>query len=89
MIAFGCMDLRPLNAREAKQKFPFPIIEDCIARLNGNKVFILLDFKDGFHQIKVHPDDTKYFRLQRQTVNSNTHICPLDTTKHPRNFKKE
>lgn len=55
------MDLRPLNVRVAKQKFPFPIIEDCIARLNGSKMFTLLDFKDEFYQIKVHPDDTKYF----------------------------
>lgn len=27
-----CVDLRPLNARVIKQKYPFPLIEDCIAR---------------------------------------------------------
>lgn len=55
------MDLRSLNARVVKQKFPFPfpLIEDCIARLGGCRVFTLLDLKDGFHQIKVHPD-TKF-----------------------------
>lgn len=27
-----CVDLRPLNSRVKKQKFPFPIIEDCLTR---------------------------------------------------------
>jgi len=48
-----CVDLRPLNNRIVKQKYPFPIIEDCLARLSGKSVFTLLDLKDGFHQIKV------------------------------------
>lgn len=56
-----CVDLCPLNQRIHKQKFPFPIIEDQINSLQGKKVFTVLDLKDGFHQIDVHPDDTKYF----------------------------
>lgn len=56
-----CVDLRPLNEREYKQKYPFPVIEDCLARLNGKSVFTLLDLKDGFHQIRIHLEHTKYF----------------------------
>jgi len=56
-----CVDLRPLNARVVKQKYPFPIIEDCLTRLSGKAAFTLLDLKDGFHQIRVHPEDTKFF----------------------------
>ncbi|XP_070526381.1 uncharacterized protein [Cardiocondyla obscurior] len=44
-----CVDLRPLNARVEKQNFPFPIIEECLSRLAGKRVFTLLDLKDGFH----------------------------------------
>lgn len=55
------MDLRPLNDRVLKQKYPFPLIEDCLAKLSNKSVFTLLDLKDGFHQIDVHPDHTKYF----------------------------
>lgn len=29
-----CIDLRPLNDRVIKQKYPFPLIEDCISPLN-------------------------------------------------------
>lgn len=56
-----CVDLRPLNSRVIKQKYPFPIIEDCLSRLANKKVFTLLNFKDSFHQIRVHEDSTKYF----------------------------
>jgi len=56
-----CVDLRPLNSRVVKQKYPFPLIEDCLARLSSKTVFTLLDLKDGFHHIKIHPDFTKYF----------------------------
>lgn len=44
-----CVDLRPLNARVHKQKYPFLLIEDCLARLGNKSVFTLLDLKDGFH----------------------------------------
>lgn len=55
-----CVDLCPLNDRVIKQKYPFPLIEDCLVRLSNKKIFTLLDLKDGFHQIK-HPDVTKFF----------------------------
>ncbi|XP_011859423.1 PREDICTED: uncharacterized protein LOC105556919 [Vollenhovia emeryi] len=56
-----CVDLRPLNGKVNKQKYPFPIIEDCLARLGNKSVFTLLDLKDGFYQLKVHPEFTKFF----------------------------
>lgn len=44
-----------------KQKYPFPIIEDCITSLGDKSVFSLFDLKNGFHQIRVQKDHTKYF----------------------------
>lgn len=56
-----CVDLRPLNDRVLKQKYPFPVIENCLAVLGGKRIFTLLDLKDSFHLIRIHPDFTKYF----------------------------
>jgi len=47
--------------RVMKQKYPFPVIENCLAHLGSRTIFTLLDLKDGFHQIKIHPNYTKYF----------------------------
>lgn len=55
------VDLRPLNDRTIKQKYPFPMIEDCLARLSNKSVFISLDLKNGFHNIKLYPDAIHYF----------------------------
>lgn len=55
------VDLRPLNSKVVKQKYPFLVIKDCLSRLGNNKVFTLLDLKDSFHQIKVHENSIKYF----------------------------
>lgn len=49
------------TSRVNKQKYPFPVIEECLSRLANKKVFTLLDLKDSFHQIKIHEDSTKYF----------------------------
>lgn len=56
-----CIDLRPLNSRVIKQRYPLPLIEDCLSRLSNKSIFSLLDLKDGFHHIKIHPEHTKYF----------------------------
>lgn len=56
-----CADLWPLNERVLKQKYPFLIIEDCLSRISDKKIFTLLDLKDGFYNIKIHPDYTKFF----------------------------
>lgn len=53
--------LRPLNQQIHPQKFPCPVIEDLLDRLHGKSVYTKLDLRDGFHQIRIHPDDTKYF----------------------------
>lgn len=56
-----CIDLRPLNQRVSPQKYPFPIIEDQLDQLYGKEIYTKLDLKDGFHQIDIHLEDTKYF----------------------------
>lgn len=57
-----CVDHRPLlNQRVEKQKYPFPLIKEYLSRLANKSVFTLLDLKDGFHNLKVHPEHTKYF----------------------------
>lgn len=61
-----CVDLRPLNQRIYQQKYPFPIIDDQLDKLYDKKYFIKLDLKDGFHQIAIHPDHTKYFAFATQ-----------------------
>lgn len=83
-----CVDLRPINDRVHKQKFPFPKIEDCLSRLGNKKVFSLLDLKDGFHQIEVHPDDTRYLSFATPDGQYEYNYLPFGFSESPAEFQK-
>lgn len=83
-----CVDLRPLNSRVSKQKYPFPLIEDCLLRISNKSVFTVLDMKDGFHQIKVHPEDSKYFAFATPDGQYEYTRLPFGYSESPAEFQK-
>jgi len=82
------VDLRPLNSRVEKQKYPFPLIEDCLVKLSDKSVFTLLDMKDGFHQISVHPEHTKYFSFATPDGQFEYVKLPFGYSEAPAEFQK-
>jgi len=83
-----CVDLRSLNARVVKQRYPFPIIEDCLSRLVNKSVFTLLNLKDGFHQIKVHEESSKYFSFATPDGQFEYTRLPFGYSEAPAEFQK-
>lgn len=83
-----CVDLRPLNNRINKQKYPFPVIEESLSRLANRTVFTLLDLKDSFHQIRVHKDDTKYFSFATPDGQYEYKCLPFGYSEAPAEFQK-
>lgn len=83
-----CVDLRPLNNRVIKQKYPFPLIEDCLAHLSSKNVFTLLDLKDGFHHIKIHPDHTMFFSFAISDGQFEYNRLPFGFCEAPAEFQR-
>ncbi|XP_076385878.1 uncharacterized protein LOC143264115 [Megachile rotundata] len=83
-----CVDLRPLNQRIFPQKFPFPIIEEQLDQLCGKEIFTKLDLKDGFHQLDIHPDDTKYFSFATPYGQFEYVKMPFGYSEAPAEFQK-
>lgn len=83
-----CVDLRPLNSRVIKQKYPFPNIEDSISRLRNKSVFTLLDLRDGFHQIKVKDNSTRYFAFAIPEGQFEYNYLPFGYSEAPAEFQK-
>ena len=50
-----CVDYRPLNAVTIKNKYPLPRINTLFDQLAGVKVFLKIDLRSGYHQIKIRP----------------------------------
>ena len=52
-------DLRKLNLHTVKDSFPLPNIRSLLQSLQGKKYFGLIDLKDSYQSIRIHPEDTK------------------------------
>lgn len=52
-----CVDYRQLNKITVKEKYPMPLIEDLIDRLEGCRYYTSLDLKSGYHQIPIKTED--------------------------------
>jgi hypothetical protein len=52
-----CIDYRALNEVTVKNKYPLPRIEDLIDQLRGASVFLKIDLRSGYHQLRIRPSD--------------------------------
>lgn len=51
-----CVDYRQVNSRVVKDGYPLPRIEDCLHALRDSPFLSIIDLKDAFHHIPLHPD---------------------------------
>ena len=54
------MDYRRLNKIIVRDRYPLPLIEDLLDKLQEAKIFSTLDLKDGFFHVPIEEDSTKY-----------------------------
>jgi hypothetical protein len=52
-----CIDYRALNEVTIKNKYPLPRIEDLFDQLRGVSVFLKIDPRSGYHQLRIRPSD--------------------------------
>jgi hypothetical protein len=52
-----CVDYRSLNEVTIKNKYPLPWIEDLFDQMKGASVFLKIDLRSGYHQLKIQESD--------------------------------
>jgi hypothetical protein len=52
-----CVDYRTLNDVTVKNKYPLPRIEDLFNRIRGARVFLKIDLRSRYHQMKIRPSN--------------------------------
>src|SRR5436190_6820025 len=55
-----CVDYTELNKYVLKEQFQLPSVNESLAKLEGGKIFTLLDASNGFWQVQLDPECYKY-----------------------------
>ncbi|GJU74529.1 putative reverse transcriptase domain-containing protein [Tanacetum coccineum] len=52
-----CIDYRDLNKLTVKNRYPLPRIDDLFDQLQGSSIYLKIDLRSGYHQLRVREQD--------------------------------
>ena len=52
-----CIDYRQLNKLTIKNRYPLPRIDDIFEQVRGASVFLKIDLRTGYHQLRIKEED--------------------------------
>ncbi|MBS0349278.1 MAG: DDE-type integrase/transposase/recombinase [Proteobacteria bacterium] len=78
-----CVDYRALNAVTERDAYEFPLINDMLNALAGNKVFSTIDLSAGFHQLPIEEESRKYTAFSTLSGHWEFNRVPYGLTNSP------
>ncbi|GJU65882.1 putative reverse transcriptase domain-containing protein [Tanacetum coccineum] len=78
-----CIDHRELNKLTVKNRYPLPRIDDLFDQLRGACPFLKIDFRSGYHQLRVHEDAIPKTAFQTRYEHFESTVMPFGLTNAP------
>jgi hypothetical protein len=73
-----CVDYRSLNKVTIKNKYPLPRIEDLFDQMKGASMFLKIDLRSGYHQLKIRSQISQRPHFAPGMDYMSIPCCPLD-----------
>jgi hypothetical protein len=75
-----CIDYQELNRVTIKNKYPLPRIEDLFDQLKEAKVFLKIDLRSGYHQLKIKEKDVQKMAIRTRYGHYEFRVMPSKVT---------
>ncbi|KAK0637673.1 Transposon Tf2-12 polyprotein [Lasiodiplodia hormozganensis] len=82
-----CVDYRKLNAVTKKNRYPLPLIDETLAKLQGAKFFSKIDIRQAFHKIRMHPDSKDLTSFRTRWGSYRYNVMPFGLCNGPSTFQ--
>jgi len=82
-----CVDYRKLNALTKRDRYPLPLIDETLARIQGSKYLTRLNIIAAFNKLRMHPGSEDLTTFITSFGSYKYHVMPFGLTNGPASYQ--